>query len=118
MHFGTYPPDINTKISMFFLRTTPGTVQVPGSIDEANNILPQYFDFGILNSHPLFMLSQMLTKIYTPLLSYRGNDKDDHLMHQFAIKQKGEEDAQQEQNQVVDKVDDEKAARVSNSLHS
>jgi hypothetical protein len=64
MNLGTYPPDISTKLSMYFLRTTPGTVVLPNSLDEANQTLNLYFDFGLLNSHPLFMLSQMLTKVY------------------------------------------------------
>ena len=63
MHCGTYPSDINSKLSMFFLRTTVGAVQLPNNLEEAHLSLPQYFDFGILNSHPLFMLSQTLTKV-------------------------------------------------------
>lgn len=68
MHCGTYPSDISSKLSMFFLRTTPGTVQLPNSLEEAHQILPQYFDFGILNSHPLFMLSQTLAKVKFKLI--------------------------------------------------
>ena len=63
MHCGTYPPDINSKISIYFLRTSPGTVSAPISSEEAESILPAHFDYGILNSHPLFMLNQMLTKV-------------------------------------------------------
>ena len=63
MNCGAYPPDLSSKLSMYFIRTTPGTVQVPYTLDEAHEILPPYFDFGMLNSHPLFMLSQMLTKV-------------------------------------------------------
>lgn len=64
MHCGTYPSDISSKICIYFLRTTSGTVNLPISLDEAHLTLPQYFDFGMLNSHPLFMLSQTLNKVY------------------------------------------------------
>lgn len=63
MYCGTYPPDINSKLTIFFLRTSHGTVQAPNSIEEADIILPSFFDYGILNSHPLFMLNQILTKV-------------------------------------------------------
>lgn len=63
MNCGTYPPDISSKLTIYFLRTSAGTVQVPNSLEEAETILPSFFDYGILNSHPLFMLNQMLTKV-------------------------------------------------------
>jgi hypothetical protein len=75
MNCGTYPPDLSKKISMYFIRTTSGTVQVPYTLDEAHEILPPYFDFGILNSHPLFMLSQMLTKVKIVILYICLNQK-------------------------------------------
>jgi hypothetical protein len=90
MDLGTYPPDISSKLSMFFLRTTPGIVILPNSMEEANIILNSYFDYGFLNSHPLFMLSQMLTKVYTPLLSYRGDREE--FVRRPAIKEKGEDE--------------------------
>jgi hypothetical protein len=63
MNCGTYPPDISSKLTIYFLRTSVGTVHVPNSIEEADTLLPEFFDYGILNSHPLFMLNQMLTKV-------------------------------------------------------
>jgi hypothetical protein len=45
---------------MFFLRITSGTVIVPNLYSEADQILNEYFDYGVLNSHPLFMLNTML----------------------------------------------------------
>lgn len=119
MSYGVYPSDLSNKLSVFFLRTTPGIVLLPNSHDEADLVLPQFFDFGLLNSHPLFMLNQMLTKIYSPLLSYRGADD---LMPQQkqrkAIKASSQQLEQQQQQQqrddeIVDKVDSEKAARVN-----
>ena len=112
MCYGVYPSDLTNKMSVFFLRTTPGIVPLPNSFDETDVVLPHFFDFGLLNSHPLFMLNQMLTKIYTPLLSYKG---DDRLLvgHKAAGSRKAIKPAGEEEEDVVDKVDSEKAARVS-----
>ncbi len=63
MHCGKYPSDISSQLCIYFLRNTTGAVTVPFNLDEANNTMPKYFDFGILNSHPLFMLNQILTKV-------------------------------------------------------
>lgn len=104
MYYGIYPPSLSSKICIFFLRTTPGTVTLPMTMGEAIEIMPQFFDFGILNSHPLFMLSQMLNKMYNPLLSYRG-DQDETLLPKFAIKDVEETDQ-------MKKLDDEKIIRV------
>lgn len=104
MYYGKYPPGLSSKICIFFLRTTPGTVTLPMTMEEAIETMPQFFDFGILNSHPLFMLSQMLNKMYNPLLSYRG-DLDESLLPKLAIKDV------EEANQM-EKIDDEKIMRV------
>ncbi len=85
---------------MYFLRNTSGMVPVPNTVEESDQTLPQYFDYGLLNSHPLYMLNQVLTKVYTPLLSYRERPEDHSAGQIKAIK--GE-----------DKVDDEKEMRVS-----
>lgn len=106
MHCGTYPSDITSQVCIYFLRNTPGAVPVPISQSDANNTLPKHFDFGVLNSHPLYMLNQMLTKVYTPLLSYSGQESDE-------ILSKKQEALESESNKLEDKVENEKAARVS-----
>lgn len=63
IHCKMYPPDINNKLSMYFLRNTAGMVPVFNTLDEARTVLPQYFDYGLLNSHPLYLLNQVLTKV-------------------------------------------------------
>ena len=104
MYCNTYPPDISQKLSVYFLRTTPGTVPVPNHLSEAYQSLPQFFDYGILNSHPLFMLSQILNKVYTPLLSHRGMDEEPK-HNRLAIKEEEKDESKK------DKVLDEKNAR-------
>jgi len=108
MHCGTYPSDISSQVCIYFLRNTPGAVPVPISQNDANNTLPRHFDFGILNSHPLYTLNQILTKVYTPLLSYTGNDNYDY--QELGAKKQAIESAPA--LNTADKVENEKAARV------
>ncbi|CAG5116361.1 unnamed protein product, partial [Candidula unifasciata] len=72
MAWGCLPENIaNSKASSFyFMRTTPGMVPVYGSIEEAEMDMPLQLEYGLLNSHPLFMLDQLLNLVYQPLLSY------------------------------------------------
>ncbi len=104
-----YPPNINNKLSMYFLRNSSGMVPVPNTLDEADVVLTPYFDYGLLNSHPLYMLNQVLTKVYTPLLSYRERPED-HLMGQMKAITNGENKT--EETQYQNKADDEKEMRV------
>ncbi len=106
MYYNSYPTDLSSKMSVFFMRTTPGTVPVPNNLNEARQTLPQFFDFGLLNSHPLFLLSQLLNKVYTPLLSHRGID-DEPKRNRLAIKNADKDPIPQK----PDKVQDEKDAR-------
>lgn len=106
MYTGMYPPEINNKISVFFLRTTPGTVALPISIDDAKQTMPEYFDFGVLNGHPLYMLNQALTKLYTPLLSYRTERPEEQFIEK---KSKSKEETSDKKG--ADKVNEEKAMR-------
>lgn len=103
MDCGTYPSDLINHICIYFLRNKPGAVPVPISIDDAANTLPKHFDFGILNSHPLYMLNQILTKVYTPLLSYRVDES----VSNNVIKA-----IEPSNDSPDDKVENEKAARV------
>ena len=98
-----YPVNSNNNVGIYFLRNSPGMVPVPNSIEEAESVLPEYFDYGILNAHPLYMLNQVLTKVYTPLLSYR----EDHFVGKMKPILSGEEEPS------TNKVDDEKEMRVS-----
>lgn len=106
MHCGTYPSNISSQLCIYFLRNSPGAVPVPISQNDACSNLPKYFDFGILNSHPLYTLNQMLSKIYTPLLSYR-----DEALDGFVPRKAIEAPVDTDANTVVDKVESEKAAR-------
>ena len=59
--------------AIYFQRTTGGPVPLPSSIDEANEVMPNLFEFGSLNENAtLQMLDQVLHNVYLPLLSYCG----------------------------------------------
>uniref|UniRef100_A0A2C9JWZ0 AAA+ ATPase domain-containing protein n=1 Tax=Biomphalaria glabrata TaxID=6526 RepID=A0A2C9JWZ0_BIOGL len=55
---------------IYFLRNTSGMVPLPASITEADETLPSYFEYGVLNGHSLLMLEQIITLVYMPLLSH------------------------------------------------
>ena len=72
-------------------------------MDEAKAQMPKYLDFGLLNSHPLYLLNLILTKVYQPLLSYRIEKQEEE------ITDASETDGKKK----VDRVDSEKAMRVN-----
>ena len=57
------PEDVIEENCLYFLRNTPGMVPLPNSIEEANEMLPAYFEFGILNGHSLIMLEQIIGQV-------------------------------------------------------
>ncbi|ESO91629.1 hypothetical protein LOTGIDRAFT_122204, partial [Lottia gigantea] len=64
------PEEVSDLNSVYFLRNTPGMVPLPNSVEEADEMLPGYFEFGVLNGHSLVMLEQIITQVYMPLLSF------------------------------------------------
>ncbi|XP_076453104.1 dynein axonemal heavy chain 10-like [Babylonia areolata] len=64
------PEEVTDENCLYFLRNTPGMVPLPNSIEEANEMLPAYFEFGILNGHSLIMLEQIIGQVFMPLLSF------------------------------------------------
>ena len=57
------PEEVIDENCLYFLRNTPGMVPLPNSIEEANEMLPAYFEFGILNGHSLIMLEQIIGQV-------------------------------------------------------
>ena len=65
--------DEDTNNAVYFVRATAGPVPLSSSIDEASELLPSIFEFGLLNeSATLQMLDQLMHNVYLPLLSYSG----------------------------------------------
>ncbi|XP_071826175.1 dynein axonemal heavy chain 10-like isoform X2 [Apostichopus japonicus] len=73
MCHGHIPEEVAVDDCVYFIRNTPGMVDLPNTIDEAHEILPQFFEYGILNGHSLVMLEQIITQVYLPLLSFNSH---------------------------------------------
>ncbi|XP_009299843.1 dynein axonemal heavy chain 10 [Danio rerio] len=54
---------------LYFLRNTKETITEPVDINEANHLMPRLIEFGMMNDHPLKMLSGLLNHVYIPRLS-------------------------------------------------
>lgn len=57
------PEEVIEESCIYFLRNSPGMVPLPNSIEEANEMLPLYFEFGLLNGHSLVMLEQIISQV-------------------------------------------------------
>ncbi|XP_035829687.1 dynein heavy chain 10, axonemal isoform X2 [Aplysia californica] len=64
------PEECADSQCIYFLRNTSGMVPLPSSLAEAEETLPNYFEYGVLNGHSLVMLEQIISMVYMPLLSY------------------------------------------------
>ena len=61
---GEFPKSTNLEHFIHFVRTTEGTVPLPATFEEACEILPSYFEIGVLTGHSLSMLEQLLTQVW------------------------------------------------------
>ncbi|XP_064619187.1 dynein axonemal heavy chain 10-like isoform X2 [Lineus longissimus] len=77
MSYQHLPEKVAEVDCIYFLRNTPGMVPLPNTIEEANDMLPSYFEMGILNGHSLVMLEQVITKVYMPILSFNQHKNGD-----------------------------------------
>ena len=59
MCYGHLPDAVFELDSVFFMRTTSDMVSLPSSMEEANELLPELFEIGVLNGHSLVMLEQV-----------------------------------------------------------
>ncbi|KAH0625394.1 hypothetical protein JD844_014880 [Phrynosoma platyrhinos] len=69
---------------VYFLRDTSETVSEPNDLIEANDVLPEVLEYGILNGHTLVMLKQILAlkqvlffQIFLPAMCHNQYDADD-----------------------------------------
>ena len=57
------PEEFADQDCVYFIRNTPGMVPLPNSQEEANELLPQYFETGLLNGHSLVMLEHIISQV-------------------------------------------------------
>ncbi|KAM5191717.1 dynein axonemal heavy chain 10 [Mantella aurantiaca] len=63
--------------ALFFLRDTQETIPEPSDMQEANDVMPRFLEYGMLNGHPLLMLKQVISKVFMPLLAYNQHKNKD-----------------------------------------
>ncbi|TKS80370.1 Dynein heavy chain 10, axonemal [Collichthys lucidus] len=64
-----YPKRFLKSSAFYFIRNTNETIDEPADMNEANDLMPRLFDFGLFNGDPLFVLRNSLANVYMPLLS-------------------------------------------------
>ncbi|XP_067660223.1 dynein axonemal heavy chain 10-like [Haliotis asinina] len=109
------PEEVADQDSVYFLRNTTGMVPLPNTLDEANEMLPGYFEFGLLNGHSLVMLEQIITQVYMPLLSYNQHKNGDGRLGTKMSDQRSmsRQDTQVSQSDVGEEEKDEKEVNVA-----
>ncbi|XP_074916070.1 dynein axonemal heavy chain 10 [Chelonoidis abingdonii] len=76
---------------MFFLRDTRETVSEPNDVNEANEILPELLECGILNGHTLLMLKNIFSQVFLPALSHNQYKAEEPAFHPDAEKPEAED---------------------------
>ncbi|XP_030648846.1 dynein heavy chain 10, axonemal [Chanos chanos] len=78
---------------LYFLRNTKETINEPVDTNEANNLMPQFLEMGMLNGHSLLMLRDVISYVYIPLLSVNQLKLTDGGYYQGAqVPQDGDKD--------------------------
>ena len=63
MCHGHVPEQVAEEDCVYFIRNTPGMVDLPNTMEEALDMLPKFFEYGILNGHSLVMLEQIISQV-------------------------------------------------------
>ncbi|XP_053136194.1 dynein axonemal heavy chain 10 [Hemicordylus capensis] len=74
MAFDDIPEDFVETDTVFFLRDTTETVSEPNDVIEANDVLPEVLEYGILNGHTLMMLKQIFSLVFLPAMCHNPYD--------------------------------------------
>jgi hypothetical protein len=73
---GQIPAHIAETRCIYFLRSQTGVIPTFASLQEANELMPTYLDYGVLNGHALLMLEQLLGQVFMPLFSHHAQKND------------------------------------------
>ena len=63
MCHGHIPEEVAAGDCVYFIRNTPGMVELPSTVEEARTMLPKFFEYGVLNGHSLVMLEQVISQV-------------------------------------------------------
>ncbi len=75
MTTGKIPDSVNSEV-FYFLHSSDQPIQMPASLEEAEQTLPAIIEFGMLNAPPLFTLEEVLCHVYNSLLSYNSHKNE------------------------------------------
>ena len=60
---GNIPEHLGETRCIFFLRNTEGVIPSFATAQEADESMPNYLEFGVLNGHTLLMLEQIMMHV-------------------------------------------------------
>ncbi|KAE8635010.1 hypothetical protein XENTR_v10002490 [Xenopus tropicalis] len=83
------PEEFVDSIALYFLRNTQETIPEPNDLQEANDVLPMFLEYGILNGNSLLMLKQIFSQVFMPLLSYNHHKNDNGSLQLEQVRQSG-----------------------------
>ncbi|KAG9487629.1 hypothetical protein GDO78_007442 [Eleutherodactylus coqui] len=75
--FNCIPQEFAESTALYFLRNTQETISEPNDMQEANDVMPMFLEYGILNGHYLLMLKQVFSQVFMPMLSYNEHKSKD-----------------------------------------
>ncbi|XP_047141246.1 dynein axonemal heavy chain 10 isoform X1 [Hydra vulgaris] len=73
---GNIPENTDNCEYYFFLNNFTKPIPIPLSLEEAEDILPNFLQYGFLNSPLIINLEDSLIQVYSVLLSYSGHKKE------------------------------------------
>ena len=72
MHYHHLPENVIEEDCLYFLRASSGMVPLPNTIQEAEETMSGYLEYGILNGHSLVMLEQIISHVFFPFYTSIG----------------------------------------------
>ncbi|XP_044296574.1 dynein axonemal heavy chain 10 isoform X1 [Varanus komodoensis] len=70
------PEDFMESETVFFLRDTSETIFEPNDLIEANDVLPDVLEYGMLSSNTLLMLKQLFALVFLPAMCHNQYNAD------------------------------------------
>ena len=77
MAFENLPDNVDTD-AYFFVHNTTDPVPMTATVAEADEVIPNVLEFGVLNAAPLVDLDEVLGYVYNALLSYNNHKNENY----------------------------------------
>ena len=79
MSVGALPENVDGE-AYFFTHNAVEPIPMPATIEEAEDILPSVFEFGLIDNSPILNLEDSLMHVYNMLLSYNNHKNETFLL--------------------------------------